>query len=316
LRWCTQQSARSTNNLNTCSAGATCFPVHLTCCAAAPTAAHTAAPTAASRCPSQCCCLNHPLLLPPAVLPPCVVGHLLVPFTMLFQPSVIVAAVVCIHAGLVLTPFALVHLAASWGQLSSIALDITAAGSAGGDPLQLVAGLASLTSLRDLSLRLAGGQLKGWGTTLQHTITHWPGWHVGSSSASSRLQAAARLSCISGMCYVVRGASKECQHNKPFCEPSSDWPHVCMICTADDCDATGSDMSSEGLASSSAAAAARHGPPPANSAGQAQQQQQQPHTPRTCWASLPCSLQSVSLHGFVLEPGAVRDLGSAIPQLR
>jgi hypothetical protein len=73
---------------------------------------------------------------------------------------VIVAAVV-LPAGLVLTPFALVHLAASWGQLSSIALDITAAGSAGGDPLQLVAGLASLTSLRDLSLRLAGGWANG-----------------------------------------------------------------------------------------------------------------------------------------------------------
>jgi hypothetical protein len=77
--------------------------------------------------------------------------------TLLHQPPHCSLAAV-LHAGLVLTPFALVHLAASWAQLSSIALDLTAAGT-GGDPLQLVAGLAALTSLRDLSLRLAGGKV-------------------------------------------------------------------------------------------------------------------------------------------------------------
>jgi hypothetical protein len=58
-----------------------------------------------------------------------------------------------------MTPFALVHLAASWAQLSSLALDLPAAGSSA-DALQLVAGLSSLTSLRDLSLRLAGGWVR------------------------------------------------------------------------------------------------------------------------------------------------------------
>jgi hypothetical protein len=60
-----------------------------------------------------------------------------------------------------MTPFALVHLAASWSSLTSLALDITPAAAAargwGGEaPLALLCGLSSLSNLRDLSLRMAG----------------------------------------------------------------------------------------------------------------------------------------------------------------
>ncbi|WIA41453.1 hypothetical protein OEZ86_005030 [Tetradesmus obliquus] len=64
---------------------------------------------------------------------------------------------------LAMTPFALVHLAASWSRLSSLSLDIpaaaaaAAAAAAGGGPLPLLGALSGLSRLQDLSLRLADG---------------------------------------------------------------------------------------------------------------------------------------------------------------
>ncbi|KAF6255658.1 hypothetical protein COO60DRAFT_191669 [Scenedesmus sp. NREL 46B-D3] len=98
------------------------------------------------------------------------------------------------------------------------------------------------------------------------------------------------------------------------CQPAaSNLPNVPALVSAapaDDCDAA-SDISSEEPPSTSAAGG--HEPSSGTDAFE-QHRQQQPA--RSCWASLPSSLQSLSLHGFALDAAALQGLGAAAPQLQ